>query len=428
MKLLDIAFKDMVRSFRSAAALFFMFGVPVLTTLLFFFAFGGTSGGDGFELPTVQVRLVNLDEPDEAYGFAAGEMLAEILQSQDLEALMDVDVAEDASDARAAVDRQEADVAVIIPADLTEAVIDPEGQAAVEVYQDPTLTLGPSVVKGIVRRIVDAFAGSKIAVSVAHEQLSERGLTADAATMQRVSMQYAEWSASMWESQGTAGAPLLGVRSPAGVDDEPADVRLQVVTIIMTGMMVFYVFFTGASSSEAILREEKEGTLSRLFTTPTPQSTILGGNFIATFATIVVQVMVLMAFSRLVFGIQWGRPLPLAVATLALVILASSFGIFLTSLIKDVRQTGVVFGGVMTVAGMVGISRIFTIGVPDTSQTAQATRIVSLLVPQGWAMRAWRIVLDGGGVADMLSTVLVMLALGAIFFVIGVWRFRKRFA
>ena len=43
---------------------------------------------------------------------------------------------------------------------------------------------------------------------------------------------------------------------------------------IMAGMLVFYAFFTGVASAGSILQEEESGTLPRLFTTPTPQSTV----------------------------------------------------------------------------------------------------------------------------------------------------------
>jgi ABC-type multidrug transport system permease subunit len=79
----------------------------------------------------------------------------------------------------------------------------------------------------------------------------------------------------------------------------------------------------------------------------------------------------------------------------------------------------------MTVAGMVGISSIFTAGLEGGGGT---TQLISLLVPQGWAMRGWRHVLDGQGVEAVLPTVVVMLALAVLFFAIGVYRFNKRFA
>lgn len=198
-----------------------------------------------------------------------------------------------------------------------------------------------------------------------------------------------------------------------------------IVGLIMAGMMIFYAFFTGAASAGTILQEEESGTLARLFTTPTPQSTILGGKFIAVFALIAVQLAVLMPISSVIFGTDWGAPLPLALAALALVILAASFGIFIVSLLKDTRQSGIVYGGVMTALGLLGISSVFTMNVPYVSPIVET---LPLIVPQGWAMRAMRLVMEGGGVSDVLLTVGVMLALSLVFFLIGVFMFKKRFA
>ena len=63
-----------------------------------------------------------------------------------------------------------------------------------------------------------------------------------------------------------------------------------------------------------------------------------------------------------------------------------------------------------------------------TGATGGAFEIVSLLVPQGWAVRAWQLIQAGGGVGDVLVTLLVMLGLAAVFFAVGLLRFRKRFA
>jgi hypothetical protein len=49
-------------------------------------------------------------------------------------------------------------------------------------------------------------------------------------------------------------------------------------------------------------------------------------------------------------------------------------------------------------------------------------------VPQGWAVEGLRIAMDGGKPADVLLNSLVLLMFSLIFFMIGVLRFRKRFA
>jgi ABC-2 type transport system permease protein len=423
MKLLDITLKDLRRSFLSALFLVFGFVLPLLMAALFYFAFGGLASGDGgFELPATQVQVVDLDRTQA--GFSAGEVLVDVLQKA-LPGVIQVTRASDAARARAAVDNQEAAVAIIIPAGFTAAVLDPGAHAAVELYQDPTLMLGPSIVKGIVSQLVDGFAGSKIATALVSGQLTEQGMVVDAALQQGITKQYGDWSAKMGEGYQGEANPYYDVLSPAAAEDENTGGLATMLGLIIAGMMVFFVFFTGAGSAESILQEEEAGTLPRLFTTPTSQTTILGGKFIAIFLMLAVQVVVLVVATALIFGIDWGRPLPVAMVTLGLVVLASSFGIFITSLLKGTRQTGIVYGGVMTMLGMVGMLSVFTATTPNGSS---ALSTASLLVPQGWGVRGWRLLLEGGGVEDIWLTVAVMLVLGLVFFLVGVFKFRKRYA
>ncbi len=427
MKLLAIVIKDLRRSFTNAFFLAMGLGLPLITAALFYFAFGGLVSDEGFDLPTTQVQIVNLDQANPQYGnFVAGELLVEFFRSEELSDLLEVTQVEDAVSARAAVDNQQAGVAVIIPENLTASVFDPEGQAAIELYQDPTLTLGPGIVKTLVNQFVDGFAGSKIAANVAHDRLIAEGATVNEAMMQGLAMQYADWSAALGERQQEGATPLLDLRAPsnAGTGEEQGETALM-IGMIMAGMMTFYTFFTGAASAESILREEEDGTLPRLFTTPTPQSIILGGKVLANFILVTVQVLTLVVASTLVFKIDWGEPLPIGLMTLGLVVVATCFGLFITSLLKDTKQSGIVYGGVMTVFGMLGMSSVFTAGTPDASG---ASETLSLITPHGWSVRGWVTLLEGGGVSDVLLTVGVMLGLGIVFFVIGVLKFRKRFA
>jgi ABC-2 type transport system permease protein len=423
MKILDIALKDILRSLRNYFFLGFGLGVPILMGVIFYFAFGGLASEGGFEIAQVEVLIVNLDEPLAEYdGFSAGKILADFLQSEELAGLLAATEAASAAEARAAVDRQDAGVAVIIPADLSAAAFDPQGKAEVEIYHDPTLTIGPGIVKSIVTQFMDTLVGSKIAAGVAYDQLTAQGATVDAMVLQNVATQYGEWSATLAESQGANA--LLDIHSPAGKEQED-NLALEMVGGVMTGMMVFYAFYTGAASAMGILQEEQDGTLPRLLTTPTPPSAILGGKLVAVFALVIVQILVLMAFSSLIFKTEWGALGPLSMAIVGLVVLAASFGIFIMSWLRDSKQAGVVIGGVMTVLGMVGISSVFTANVPGAE--GGITEILPLFVPQGWAMRAWRLVIEGGTAGDVLLPFGVMLVLAAAFFAIGVLKFKKRF-
>jgi ABC-2 type transport system permease protein len=424
MKVIDIALKDIVRGFRSIFFPVFGFGVPLLATALFFFAFGGVGSDEGFDLAAIQVQVVNQDQPGMQYGgFAAGQMLVDLLESPELGELVQITEATDPAAARQAVDMQQAGVALIIPDGFTEAMVGQGGASSIELYKDPTLTLGPDIVRGIISQLVDGFAGTQIAGSVVYDQLTERGIDVDDELILQIAMEYGEWSRSLGQTQQGGSNVLVETRAPADTVEE-TDVQKRVLTMIMAGMMVFYAFFTGASASMSILQEEEGGTLSRLFTTPTPTSSILAGKLVASFLLIIIQVVVLVVVSALVFGINWGEPPSVAAATVGLVVVAAGFGVFITSLLKNTKQTGVVYGGVMTVLGMIGMLGVFT----GNFSPGSTITTISLFVPQGWAIYSWLLAQNQGSFTEVLLPAGVSVAIGAVLFVIGVLKFRKRFA
>ena len=93
---------------------------------------------------------------------------------------------------------------------------------------------------------------------------------------------------------------------------------------------------------------------------------------------------------------------PAFLAGLGLVILAGTFGVFLVSLLKNTRQGSVVFGGVMTITGMLGVINMFTMGAPNANPMADK---ISLLVPQGWAMRSLSLAMEGASIGKLLPLV-----------------------
>ena len=422
MKVLDIALKDMLRSFRSGFALVMMFVVPLLVTGIMQFAFGGLGGDGGFDLPVTRVQVVNLDQPGPQFSFSFGQMLVGFLQREELADLLQVTEVADEADARAAVQGQEAGVAVIIPPDFTTAALAPDGSAEVTLYQDPTLTLGPSIVKGMVSQFVDGFAGTKIAANVVAEQLGQRGVAIDASLRQDVAMRYGAWAEELGRSWGEGAHPALDIQPPP-TKAEPVSQGAGMMGGIMAGMVIFFAFFTGANTAETIIREDEEGTLARLFTTPTPQAVILGGKFTAVFITLIVQVIVLMLVSVVIFDIRWGEPLTVALVALGLVVAAAGFGVFIMSFLKSTRQSGPVVGAVLTLTGMLG--GLFTTGFQNLPA---AYETINLLTPHGWVMRGWKLALAGGGVSDVLLPTLVSLVMGIVFFVVGALVFRRRFA
>jgi ABC-2 type transport system permease protein len=423
VKVFDIALRDLLHTLRTPFTLIMMFGAPLLIAGLLFFAFGSmTGGGEDLDLQAIEVVVANLDQPAAGTGgFAAGELLIEFLRSDDLSDLLAVEVVEDEATARANVDGQRADVAVIIPVGLSAAATTPGQEATVVLYPDPTLTIAPGIVQDLVSQFIDGFAGAKITAEITGQQFEARGVPAGPALLQGAATQYAGWLETTGHHQEGAD-PLVDLRPPA-TGGEPAEQDAGIIAGIMSGMVIFFTFFVGSMGAESIVREDEEGTLPRLFTTPTPRTSILAGKFTAILLALVVQVAVLLVASSLIFGITWGRLPSVLLVSLALTVAAAGFGIFVMSFVQSTRQTGPVLGSVLTLTGMLG--GLFTQGIPNVPELFD---VVNLVVPQGWAMRAWDLALAGAGPAGVLLHVAALLGMGVLFFAVGALLFRRRFA
>ncbi len=437
MKAIDIALRDLTRSFRSSFAFVFMFVMPLLVTGMFYFMFGNIAKSGDFSLPRTKVIIANMDEggpkfqvnpknvPGGREAKTMGDLVVSILQSDEMKDLIEVSFADSPQAAQTAVDNQQAQVALIIPSDFSKQFADVEkGKAVIEFYQDPTLTIGPAIMRSIMNRFLDSMSGVKIAINVFLDETD----TSKHALAGQVIQLYLQNSLAL--SDDPVGdvmevhTPVTASSAQQRKSEQTQNLLLSLVGPIMGGMMVFFAFNTGSSTAQSILKEEEEGTLPRLFTTPTPQVTILTGKLLAVFLTVFMHVVVLLIAARLMFGIQWGDFVSIALVAAGIIFSASSFGIAFNSFMKNTKQAGVLFGGVLTVTNMIGMISVFAMGSPGAERLGNT---VSLIVPQGWAIRGLLQSMHGEPLSGVLITALVSLLWGAVFFIIGVLRFNRRY-
>lgn len=431
MKVFDIAIKDTIQALRSLAAVMFMFGLPLMITGLFYLMFGNAAQQGEFDLPRVKVAVANLDTgaphldvsrkslPDGIHARTAGALIVEVLKSEDMAELIEVAEYTSAEAARAAVDNGKTQVAVIVPQGFGRRFADTDTQAEIEFYQDPTQTIGPEIVEAVLGRFIDGIAGVKIAVDVALDELEPEEQAKVGAVVEA-------YMAAIGTGGTEAEDDLLTIRAPGATAEaeEETNPVLAIVTPIMGGMMIFYVYYTGMSVAQSIVREDEGRTLQRLFTTPTRRGVILGGKFLAVFLTCTVQVTTLLLVAQPLFGIDWGPPAAVILASAGVVASASCFGIFANSFIKSTKQGAVLFGGLMAIPGLIGLIPIFMMDSPYAEAMGET---VSLLVPQGWATRGFLLAIHGHPLVEQLPNSLALLAWSVTLFGVGLWRFRKRF-
>ena len=411
MKLLTLAWKDLRRQFRSGLLLLMMIGVPLLLTGLLYFAFGST--GSGPTLTPITVAVVDLDTPPPLAPITVGKVLAQALDSPELATLLVPETTTDAATARRRVRAGDLGAAVIVPVHATAALLAGAGTLTLELVTDPGRPLAASVLSGILQAVADGLSAGGVAARVTAELANAQGVPGAALLAARAA---------------AAARPSPGVDRPASLLVTPprqggSSFAKRMVAEVMAAMMIFFVFFSGAYGASAVLREQEEGTLQRLATTPTSTATQLGGRFLGIAAILIVQIASLLVVSSLAFGIAWGRPLPVALASAALAVDAAGFGVVLLAFVKTSRQSGPVFGVVLTVTGMVG--GLMTATMPSLPR---AFHTVALFTPQGWAMDLWRTCLAGNDVTAIFPALAGTFAIGIGLLAVGVPLMRRRFA
>jgi len=419
-QVLAVAYKDFLRSSRSMFSLGMMLVAPLLITGLIALAFGGLASGSG-DMAALRVLVLNADQPAEGQ-MEIGAMVLPFLQDEKMPTWLQAESVTDEAAARQMLDQGQAGALVLIPADFSENIA--VGKATqITILQDPTLTIGPAVLEDLLRIFSGGIAGAQVGLTVISDQLSNAGAQVDGNIIQTAAMGYSQWFTALQQNLNHGAEPQLQIVSPLGVEkDNSVNTFQQIIAQTMAGMLIFFTFFTGASSAQLLLKEQEEGTLARLFTTPKGRDAILAGKLLSGLLTVLAQSAVLMISSSLLFGVNWGSPASVLLAVLATALAATGFGLLVLSGVRSMRQAGPVIGGVLSATGMMGGLMTTTVPMPDFFNQ------LNLLVPQGWALRAWKLTLQGASVTDVLLPALVLALIGAACFAAGSIIFRKRFA
>jgi ABC-2 type transport system permease protein len=227
-------------------------------------------------------------------------------------------------------------------------------------------------------------------------------------------------AAAFEQDGGVSQALVLTDRTPAAGEDDGSDATT--VGLILAGMMVFFMFFGASNVARTILTEDQDGTLPRVMTTPTSAGVILGGKFASVFLTVTAQLAVLLAGGAIFFGIGWGRADVVAVLSVATAAVASGLALMIMGVVRTPGQAGAIGAGIYLVLALLGGN--FT----GTATSAGTYATVQGFTPNGPLLRGWDAAMRGGGLADVAGHLIVPLVFTAAFFVVAVWRFRRRYA
>ena len=416
-KILNVAWKDLVTTFRDPTALIIMLAAPYALTLVMAFAFGGLSGGGGGGLSGIPVFVVNHDKGE------FGGYLQQTFQSPELDDLLDTTVTADEVAARAAVDANKAAAVVVIPADLSESILPSSvssggsavrTQSVVEVYSNPDRPVSSGIVRGIVDQFLSRVAAGSVGGQVAVSQLIASGLLAPQDAMSK-GMEIGERAA--WQA---AGSRLISVQGEAA--EEPAEAGFDWLSYMAPSMAIIFLMFTVSNGGKTLLAEREWGTLPRLLTTPTSTSQVLGGKVCGIYLTGLAQMGILLTASALMLGVKLGPISAVVLVTLALVAAATGWGLVLAAYARTAGQANQL-GTILSLA-FAGLAGNFF----PRQALPEWIRTISYVTPNAWGLEAFNKLAAGGTLSDVVAPIVGLLVMAVILFGVATVLFRRQYA
>ncbi|HLF74806.1 MAG TPA: ABC transporter permease [Anaerolineales bacterium] len=394
-KILAIAWKDAIIRFASRSELLFFIILPVVFT---FILAGGTPTGD--EDPRIRLLVV-----DEAQTTVSGNVIGELENST---AVRPVIMSRE--QAQSQFDERRASAVLILPSRIDLESLQ-AGSAQVELLQQPNnmnATIAERAVLTAIRRVSSAISAAQNAVK---QRETIQPFTSDAERQ-------TYFESSLETAQNIQRDAPDRVTVIAGIT--PDQVEYDPRANSSAGQLITWVFIPLFGISALFAYERQQGTLRRLLTTPASKATFLLGTISGQVAMALVQMSLLVGFGILVMKLNWGRePLALFVILLASALAAAAFGTTMGTFIKTESQASglsIMLGMVFALMG--GCWYPLELFPPVVQDAVK-------VLPTTWAMQGMLdLVLRGGGLREVLPEAGVLLGFAAIFFSMGVWRFR----
>jgi ABC-2 type transport system permease protein len=186
------------------------------------------------------------------------------------------------------------------------------------------------------------------------------------------------------------------------------------------GMAVAFAAFGVGYAGFTFFRDHGWGTWDRLRATPASSVDIMVGKVVPNVLVTVVQLGLLFVLGGPLFGLEvQGSWAAMALLVVVLALSLSAFGMLVTSVTRTMNQ----LNAVGSVGGM-ALAMLGGAWVPVAAMPAWA-QAVAPIIPTYWAMQGFEdVILDGAGVPDVMTAVLVLVGFGALFTALAAWRFR----
>ncbi|MGD0175003.1 MAG: ABC transporter permease [Anaerolineales bacterium] len=392
IRILDIAQKDLLQILRDRKTLMFLLIMPIAFTLFFSIAFGGAGQSNS----DARLPVGFLDQDQSALSGELGKVLAGSTVIR-----LDQNAQRVPADLDKLVADEKQAAAMIIPAGYGQSILDGTPLKLI-VITDPSKPTTSTVENEILiasQRLTSAARIAQIAAQTTQDPTAFVSALADAL--------------AAWQN------PPIRLDQTASVAVKVQSTNAMSAAHSSPGMMLQFAIAGLITAATVIVAERKSRSLQRLLTTATSRVHILVGHYLAMFALIFSQFVVLMLFGKLFLGVDYLR-LPAATLLVAAAAAAciSALGLLIGVFSKSEEQTIV-----LVMIPMFVLSGLGGAWMP-LEYTGAAFQTIGHASPIAWAMDGFQnIVIRGLGFNSVLIPAAVLMGYALLFFALAVWRF-----
>lgn len=432
--LLPMIWKDLLVSLKDRKSLMITLLMPAVLTTILGFAFSGVMNNE-VSIGEARIAIVDMsnlqDDIERIEGLIneaarKGQIsddqrnkMLELVEKTNFEEILYRDVLGNGEikkflryqrmtgeEARAALERGNVTAIVVIPerflyntfVNLTMPFKNP---IEIEVVKHPNHTLKGDMVEGILRGFTDALSAGIIAKNTLIEAAIENNIGEKA---------YGEMG-GLIEDIYRVGIKEVEFNKLAEEGKRP----ISSFQYYAVGMAVMFILYAASDGAQYAVDELKNRTYSRMILANTGLFRIFASRFIATTLFTLIQISVLVLYSKLVFKIDWGYFAGTAVLSILLAISVGALSVLLSSInlrLRDNRASLVFQAVFIQFSALVGGSFFPTGGVPIMKALGGVT-------VNGAAMQGYLKLMRGYHLADISSTLLMLAAITVVSFVSG---------
>jgi ABC-2 type transport system permease protein len=407
---LRIARKDIKIFLKERGTLLFLFVIPIV----FILAFSGAAGAASApQEKAISLPVVNLD----AGSTASQTLLDDLNQGGGIQCEL-----YDQAKAQALLDKGKINRVLTIPANYAVDLHDGR-QVTLRLVNSPDANT--SKTEAVYRVVTGVAADLSLETQLIASFRQMADMQAAASPDEQVFTTEIIVAQAQSQFARARTEPLLAVEeSWPEILLEGEEQEFNPLSVYVPGFAVLFIFLTAQTTAQTIYEEKKVGSFRRLLAAPISKPTILVGKMTPNFITGLVQIIVLFSAGVLIFpalGLDrmalGNDPLALVLVCLIVLLCSTSLGVLIAAI---ARTEGQISGLSSVVLWAFGFAGIWLNQMPSTG----FFEVISKVIPHYWANVAFLdLFVRGQGLADILSSILVLLGFTIAFFIVGLWRF-----